>query len=337
MESIELFLIVTIVIQAFAAIVALTLVNHTKYYALWICYALSLGMLIAERYSQLMIIEGDRVSIHFQSWIGIGISISFLVCVICARLLVRHVDRMTLQRRMLENKLMTAVLRTEERSRADISRELHDGLGPLLSSAKMSLSAVSKEGMTEKDKATLRNTAMVIDEAIRSLREISNNLSPHVLNNFGLARGIRNFVDRVVALHGVNVRFNTTLRDERFDSNIEVIIYRVTCELINNSLKHSKCKQIEVALTVNNNRLILDYKDDGCGFSPESVADKGMGISNMGSRVSSLSGVFLLDSSVGKGMSAHAEVSLDGTKLTAPEHARGRNKKMKLWKTKQSK
>ena len=244
---------------------------------------------------------------------------------------------MTLQRRMLENKLMTAVLRTEERSRADISRELHDGLGPLLSSAKMSLSAVSKEGMTEKDKATLRNTAMVIDEAIRSLREISNNLSPHVLNNFGLARGIRNFVDRVVALHGVNVRFNTTLRDERFDSNIEVIIYRVTCELINNSLKHSKCKQIEVVLTVDNNRLILDYKDDGCGFSPESVADKGMGISNMGSRVSSLSGVFLLDSSVGKGMSAHAEVSLDGTKLTAPEHAKGRNKKMKLWKTKQSK
>jgi signal transduction histidine kinase len=337
MESIELLLIVTIALQAFAAIVALSLVKHTKYYALWICYALSLGMLIAERYSQLMIIEGDRVSIHFQSWIGIGISISFLVCVICARLLVRHVDRMTLQRRMLENKLMTAVLRTEERSRADISRELHDGLGPLLSSAKMSLSAVSKEGMTEKDKATLRNTAMVIDEAIRSLREISNNLSPHVLNNFGLARGIRNFVDRVVALHGVNVRFNTTLRDERFDSNIEVIIYRVTCELINNSLKHSKCKQIEVALTVDNNRLILDYKDDGCGFSPESVADKGMGISNMGSRVSSLSGVFLLDSSVGKGMSAHAEVSLDGTKLTAPEHAKGRNKKMKLWKTKQSK
>ena len=335
MESIELLLIITIAIQAFAAIVALSLVQHTKYYALWICYALSLGMLIAERYSQLMILEGDSVSLQFQSWIGIGISISFLICVICARLLVRHVDRMTLQRRMLENKLMTAVLRTEERSRADISRELHDGLGPLLSSAKMSLSAISKEGMTEKDQATLRNTAMVIDEAIRSLREISNNLSPHVLNNFGLARGIRNFVDRVVALHGIDVRFTTKLREERFDSNIEVIIYRVTCELINNSLKHSKCKHIEVELAVRDNCVVLDYKDDGCGFSPESVADKGMGISNMSSRVSSLSGIFLLDSSEGSGMSAHVEVSLDGTKLSTPERGKGRNKRVKLWKTKQ--
>ena len=334
MESIELLLIITIAIQAFAAIVALSLVQHTKYYALWICYALSLGMLIAERYSQLMILEGDSVSLQFQSWIGIGISISFLICVICARLLVRHVDRMTLQRRMLENKLMTAVLRTEERSRADISRELHDGLGPLLSSAKMSLAAISKEGMTEKDQATLRNTAMVIDEAIRSLREISNNLSPHVLNNFGLARGIRNFVDRVVALHGIDVRFTTKLREERFDSNIEVIIYRVTCELINNSLKHSKCKHIEVELAVRDNCVVLDYKDDGCGFSPESVADKGMGISNMSSRVSSLSGIFLLDSSEGRGMSAHVEVSLDGTKLSTPERGKGRNKRVKLWKTK---
>jgi signal transduction histidine kinase len=111
----------------------------------------------------------------------------------------------------------------------------------------------------------------------------------------------------------------------------------VTCELINNSLKHSKCKHIEVELAVLDNRVILDYKDDGCGFSPESVADKGMGISNMGSRVSSLSGLFLLDSSVGKGMTAHVEVSLDGAKLTTPESGSGRNKKKKLWKTKQSK
>lgn len=336
MTSIEILLIVTIVIQAFAAIVALTLVNHTKYYALWICYALSLIMLIAERFSQLRALEGDAISLQFQSWISIGISISFFICVICARLLVFHVDHITLQRRMLENKLMTAVLRTEERSRAEISRELHDGLGPLLSSAKMSLSAISKEGMTEKDRTTLRNTAAVIDEAIRSLREISNNLSPHVLSNFGLAQGIKHFVERVVALHGINIRFTTTLRNERFDSNIEVIIYRVTCELINNSLKHSKCKNIDVGLAVRNNIITLDYKDDGCGFSPTDVSDRGMGISNMDSRVSSIGGIFIIDSNKGKGMSAHIEASLDGTKLSIANTGRSKTKRVKLWKTKES-
>jgi signal transduction histidine kinase len=65
----------------------------------------------------------------------------------------------------------------------------------------MSLSALGRAELTEKERTTLRNTSQVIDEAIRSLREISNNLSPHVLNNFGLARGIKNFVDRLSAMH----------------------------------------------------------------------------------------------------------------------------------------
>lgn len=313
MEGIKALLIIAIVIQTFAAIIALTLVKHTKYYVLWICYALSLGMLIAERYSQLLDIEGEGISLHLQSWMGVGISVSFLICVVCARLLVTHVDRMTMQRRVLENKLMTAVLRTEERSRAEVSRELHDGLGPLLSSAKMSLSALSKEGMTDKDKATLRNTALVIDEAIRSLREISNNLSPHMLNNFGLARGIKNFVDRVASLHDVKIEFRTKLRTERFDANIEVIIYRVTCELINNSLKHAKCKNIGIELTVDGGNVVLNYRDDGCGFSLHDVKDRGMGISNINSRVSSLSGQFVLDSQPGKGMTARVEIATDST------------------------
>lgn len=335
MVGIEILLIVTIIMQAFAAFVALSLVKRTKYYALWICYALSLGMLIVERFSQLNVLEGESVSPQFQAWIGIGISFCFLICVICARMLVFHVDRITLQRRMLENKLMTAVLRTEERSRAEISRELHDGLGPLLSSAKMSISAISKDGMTEKDRATLRNTAAVIDEAIRSLREISNNLSPHILNNFGLARGIRNFVERVAALHDIDIEFSTRLREERFDSNVEVIIYRVACELINNSLKHSECKHIEVELVVRDNRLILKYKDDGKGFTPSEVADSGMGISNINSRISSLGGIIKLDSRVGNGMSAYVEVSLDNTNLTMTEEEICRTNRFKLWKTKQ--
>jgi signal transduction histidine kinase len=298
--------------QAFAAILALTLVNRTKFYALWICYALSLGMLIVERFSQLKVLEGESVSPQFQAWIGIGISFSFLICVICARLLVHHVDRITMQRRMLENKFMTAVLRTEERSRAEISRELHDGLGPLLSSAKMSISAISKEGMTEKDRATLRNTAAVIDEAIRSLREISNNLSPHVLNNFGLVHGIKNFVERVGAMHNREIEVRTRLGDERFDSNIEVILYRVVCELVNNSLKHSACNRIVLELNKVGKNIVIDYRDNGKGFNLEEVESVGMGLSNIASRINSLNGEFDIRSSKGKGMTATVKVNVRG-------------------------
>lgn len=309
MSGVEILMIISIVMQLVAMVIAIRLTRETKYSALWISCIIGMLALSVERVLQLRIINGYEVSSLTFAWIGIIVSISFSTGLVCARLLVNHVDDMAYHRRLLENRLMTAVIRTEERSRATISRELHDGLGPLLSSAKMSLSALSRAELNEHDRATLQNTAAVIDEAIRSLRDISNNLSPHVLNSFGLMRGIKNFVDRTTTLHNIDIEFNTSLRSERFDSNIEVIIYRVVCELINNSLKHSQCTKISISLKYDNDHIKLDYSDNGCGFVAEEVGDSGMGLSNIRSRVQSLGGKLRIVSSKGKGMSAHILVS----------------------------
>ena len=142
------------------------------------------------------------------------------------------------------------------------------------------------------------------------MREISNNLSPHVLNNFGLIRGIKHFVERIAAIHDTKIVFSTKLSSERFDANIEVILYRVACELINNSLKHSQCKHIYIELRLENDALHLDYRDDGRGFSPREVMECGMGLSNIKSRISSLNGTFKIDSRPGAGMTASAIVSI---------------------------
>ena len=301
--------------QLVAMVVAMLLIRETKYSVLWISCVIGMLALSVERALQLKMFDGLHVSNLTFAWMGILVSVCFSTGVVCARLLVNHVDRVTYHRRLLENRLMTAVIRTEERSRATISRELHDGLGPLLSSAKMSLSALSRAELNERERETLLSTAAVIDEAIRSLRDISNNLSPHVLNNFGLMRGIKNFVDRTRSLHNVDIEFRTSLRDERYDSNIEVIVYRVICELINNSLKHSGCTKINLSLKHHNDRLTLDYSDNGCGFQPNEVSDSGMGLSNIRSRVQSLGGKLRLVSSKGEGMSAHINISTTTTKL----------------------
>ena len=317
MSGVEILMIVAIVIQTIATIIALLLVNETKYRVLWVCCIIGLTILSTERILQLMSFDGTYISGLTYAWVGIFASLFFSASVVCARLLVTHVDRMSIERRLLENRLMTAVLRTEERSRANFSRELHDGLGPLLSSAKMSLSALSKVDLSERDRQTLRNTSAVIDEAIRSLREISNNLSPHALNNFGLMRGIKNFVERTQAIHPTTIRFTTNMNNERFDSNIEVILYRVTCELINNSLKHAACDQIDIELTLVNERIVLEYYDNGRGFSPRDMESVGMGLSNIKSRISSLNGTFTLNSSPGAGMHARASVSINSA-ITQP-------------------
>ncbi len=322
MRGAEIAMIVCIVMQIGAMVLALLLVNQTKYRALWWCCIIGLAMLTAERVLQLFEWDGVDISNLAFAWVGTIVSVSFSVSVVCAHMLVRHVDRMTNHRRMLENSLMTAVLRTEERSRASFSRELHDGLGPLLSSAKMSISALQRAELSDKDRSTLANTSAVIDEAIRSLREISNNLSPHILNNFGLVRGIKNFIDRVVTLHDVKINFRTSLRTERFDSNIEVILYRVVCELINNSLKHSGCKTIDLHLELRDNRLNIEYRDDGHGFSLRDADNAGMGLSNIRSRISSLSGKLTLTSQPGRGMSAYISVSTDSAiiRLSSSEY-----------------
>ena len=315
MRAVEILMIVSIVMQVGAMIIAMLLVNKTKYMALWIFCIISLALLCLERYFQLKEFAGHDVSDVVFAWVGIVVSLSFSICVLCARFLVDHVDYVSLQRRILENRLLTAVLRTEERQRARFSRELHDGLGPLLSSAKMSLSALQRADLSTKDREMLQNSSAVIDEAIRSLREISNNLSPHVLNNFGLARGIKNFVDRVGVVQQTSIDFSTTLGAQRYDSNIEVIIYRVVCELINNSLKHAECSEIRVSLREESGLLVLDYRDNGKGFLPRDVEEQGMGLSNIRSRVSSLRGKFSLHSRPGEGMSVRVKVSVSGSDI----------------------
>jgi signal transduction histidine kinase len=210
------------------------------------------------------------------------------------------------------------VLRAEEKTRANFSKELHDGLGPLLSSAKMSLTALSRTEMDGERKEIFDNTLYVVEEALRSLREISNNLSPHVLSDFGLARAIQTFIDRSTTLHNVKISFATNLRGDRYNSDIEVIMYRVVCELITNSLKHSGCSNIHLSLSVSGDILELQYSDNGRGFNPQAMMDCGMGLSNINSRINSLNGQFDIRSSKGKGMTSTVRVNVRGaTRLVA--------------------
>lgn len=318
MTTIEIMLVIAIILQTVATVISILLINQTKFNVLWICCIVGFTLLTAERVCQLLAYDNVDVPPQTFIWLGIIISFCFSVGLLFANVLIRYIDRINHNRRLLENRLMTAVLRTEERSRADFSRELHDGLGPLLSSAKMSLSALSTEKGGD-SRALIDNTMYVIDEAIRSLREISNNLSPHVLNNFGLARGIQNFIDKSCAMHSTAIEFKTNLRSERFDSNIEVILYRVVCELINNSLKHSGCSRIELALMLCGDVLQLDFSDDGRGFSPREMMDCGMGLSNINSRIGSLNGSFDIESRDGEGMHARVKVNIDSAIiLTVP-------------------
>ena len=306
---IKFLLVVAIVIQTVATVYAIRLVRTTKYNSVWILFMIGFTLLSVERVIQLVRASGQELPYEVFIWLGFIISISLSIGVMYAHKLFKYIDRLNRQRQLLNKRILTAVLRTEEKARSRFSKELHDGLGPLLSSARMSLSALARDERSPEQKEIIDNTTYVIDEAIRSLREISNNLSPHVLNDFGLARGVQNFIDKSAAMHDVKIRFTTNLRSERFDTDVEVILYRVICELINNSLKHAACSSINLSLSQNGTELALDYTDDGRGFNPQAMMDCGMGLSNISSRINSLGGVFDIASAKGRGMRAAIRVN----------------------------
>lgn len=317
---ITILLIISIVVQTLATAYALRLVRATKYNSVWILFIVGFSLLTIERLVQLLLDLGvDVVPRWWFGYLGVTVSICLSIGVMYAHKLFKYIDRLNRQRTLLNKRILTAVLRTEEKARSRFSKELHDGLGPLLSSAKMSLTALAREERNAEQREILDNTTYVIEEAIRSLREISNNLSPHVLNDFGLARGVQNFIDKSVAMHDVKIRFTTNLRSERYDTDVEVILYRVICELINNSLKHSGCTSINLSLSQNGPELTLDYSDNGRGFNPQAMMDCGMGLSNISSRVNSLGGTCSITSSKGKGMQAAIRIN---TQEETPEPTR---------------
>ena len=306
---IKILLVISIIVQTLATAYALRLVRATKYNSVWILFIVGFSLLSVERFVQLLMAGGHYVPRWWFGYLGIVVSVCLSIGVMYAHKLFKYIDRLNRQRQLLNKRILTAVLRTEEKARSRFSKELHDGLGPLLSSARMSLSALSREERSADQREIIDNTTYVIDEAIRSLREISNNLSPHVLNDFGLARGVQNFIDKSAAMHDAKIRFTTNLRTERYDTDIEVILYRVICELINNSLKHAACTSINLSLSQNGSELALDYTDDGRGFNPQAMMDCGMGLSNISSRINSLGGTFGISSAKGKGMRAAIRVN----------------------------
>lgn len=307
----EILLIAAIAVQCVAMYFALRLVRTTKYNSVWILFIIGFILL-----SVMLVLLNVWLARHTDidprifTAMGATVSLCLSVGVMYAHKLFAYIGRLNRRQELFNKRLLSAVVRTEEQSRAHFAKELHDGTGPLLSAAKMSLTALISEQRPEQRRKLTENTLTVVEEAIRSLREISNNMQPQLLKDFGLERGLRNFMDKSVAAQSIALRFDCRTGGRRFDHDVETILYRVVCELINNSLKHSGCTAITLTLTAGDDALTADYTDNGCGFDPDAVQERGMGLSNISSRINSVNGTLLIDSTPGKGMQAHIAVPL---------------------------
>ncbi|MCG8700553.1 MAG: ATP-binding protein, partial [Bacteroidales bacterium] len=151
----------------------------------------------------------------------------------------------------------------------------------------------------------------LIEESLNSITSISNNLSPHLLRNFGLFKALNSFIRKINTSTKINLEV-TCDPSTRFSDTIELTIYRILTELINNSLKHSQSSQININLTLKDKLLLCDYSDNGIGFIVEdklnSLTER-FGLLNIQSRISAVNGNLNYESTPGKGVKVHFKIN----------------------------
>jgi PAS domain S-box-containing protein len=207
----------------------------------------------------------------------------------------------------LQNQIINSIIETEDRERSRFAEDLHDELGPLLSSVRIYINLIqTKTPEQEKERSELIEFAkQLLDEAVQQTKSISYNLMPEVLSQYGIIPSIKAFCTKTNIANRVNINLITEEVDEerRFDTKIELAIYRVVKELIHNTLKHAKASNIVIKFGVQNNQPILEYSDDGIGFDLESKMAQSttLGVRNIFHRIQSVDGTVNFTSAPDKG------------------------------------
>lgn len=201
---------------------------------------------------------------------------------------------------IIRKKLINAALETETNERRRIARDLHDGLGPLLSAVNHYFQAFL-DAKPDKREFIQERLQKVISEAIDEVSRISHNISPHVLEKHGLSTAINNLMAPLAANGKYEISAITNL-EGRPDPKSELTVYRCITELLNNTIRHAEATQITLDLSQSGNQLLLTYTDNGKGIDFSRQQTTGMGLHNLKNRVESSGGTISILSSPGSGI-----------------------------------
>ena len=206
------------------------------------------------------------------------------------------------ERKEMHLKILNTIIETEEKERRRFAQDLHDGMGPLLSTIKLYTRSILSARDAQHKEIALEKSLETIDEAISCTKEIANNISPNILKDFGLVVAVKSYVNKFNDTRKVNINFRSDI-DIRFSSNIEASFFRIIIELINNTIKHASASNVLIELKLVDDHLKLNYTDDGIGCDIDKILGRnpGQGIMNVINRTQSLGGEVNFDSAINKG------------------------------------
>ena len=198
------------------------------------------------------------------------------------------------------------LMKGQEEERKRIAVDLHDGLGGMLTSVKMHFSALIEEFPKTAKLTTFIKTQSLLEEANHEVKKISQNMMPLALKKSGLIKGVSDYSQSVESNLGIKMTlsFDGFNQDERFEETLEIMVFRIIQELIQNTIKHSNSPEVHIILEKTKRNLILEYKDFGIGFDPSDAGYEthGIGLKNIRSRVEFLRGEQIINTMPGMGL-----------------------------------
>ena len=205
------------------------------------------------------------------------------------------------------------VLKGEEQERTRLAKDLHDGLGGMLSGIKYSLNNMKGNLiMTPENNQAFERSMDMLDSSIKEMRRVAHNMMPEALVKFGLDTALKDFCNDVNQSGVLQVSYQSIgLENEMIEQTTAITIYRIVQELINNTMKHAAAKMSVVQVTKSDGQIAVTVEDDGTGFDTALLNKaKGIGWSNIQNRVDFLKGTLDVQSTKEKGTSVHIELSL---------------------------
>ena len=205
---------------------------------------------------------------------------------------------------MQQQELATkAILEAEETERQRIAKELHDGVGQMMSAAKMNLSAFEHAATfaSTDQKQAFENIISLVDDSCKEVRSVSHNMMPNALLKNNLAAAIKEFLDKIDHRQ-LQVHLYTEGLEDRLPSDVETVLYRVIQECVNNVIKHAEASSLDISVINDGKEITATIEDNGKGFNTgDEEKFNGIGMRNIRSRVEYLKGSVDFDSSAGKG------------------------------------
>ncbi len=206
-----------------------------------------------------------------------------------------------------------AVLKGEEQERTRLAKDLHDGLGGMLSGIKYSFNNMKENLILTPDTAQAFSRSMdMLDNSIKEMRRVAHNMMPESLIRYGLDKTLQDYTAEINKSGMINVAYQSMgMENKTVDNTTAITIYRIVQELLNNVTKHAGAKQVLVQLLAQGNKLVVNVEDDGKGFNTAIIESvDGIGWKNIKSRVDFLKGILDVQSSDGKGTAVNMEFNI---------------------------